>query len=82
MSPNGWDSTIDLAGIGRRIEAAAERGVLLGAEHVLSEATKVVPIEEGTLATIWRAEPAKSRAAATARARSVTSVKRPLPSPR
>ena len=49
MSPNGWDSTIDLAGIGRRIEAAAERGVLLGAEHVLSEATKVVPIEEGTL---------------------------------
>lgn len=45
----GWDSTIDLAGIGARIEAAAERGVYLGGEHVLGESSKRVPIEEGTL---------------------------------
>lgn len=49
MSPNGWDSTIDLSGIAAHIQAAAVRGVQLGGEHVLSESTKRVPIEEGTL---------------------------------
>lgn len=45
----GWDNGIDLAGIEAAIARAAERAVLLGAEHVLGESDKVVPIEEGTL---------------------------------
>jgi hypothetical protein len=44
-----WKSTINLAGVQAQLEAAAERAVLLGGEHVLGESSKVVPIEEGTL---------------------------------
>ena len=50
-----WTSTINLAGAQRALEAAAERAVLLGAEHVLGESSKVVPIEEGTLSRSGRA---------------------------
>jgi hypothetical protein len=44
-----WDDRLNFAGIGAQIAAAAERAALLGAQHVLAESTKVVPIEEGTL---------------------------------
>ena len=50
-----WTSTVNLAGIQRQLEAAAQRGVLLGAEHVLGESTKVVPIEEATLSRSGKA---------------------------
>ena len=46
-----WSGDL-LANLGRLPAAAqggALRGVTLGAEHVLSESSKVVPIEEGTL---------------------------------
>lgn len=32
-----------------RVEAAAQHGLLLGAEHVLQSSRAVVPLEEGTL---------------------------------
>ncbi|MFI2033730.1 minor capsid protein [Streptomyces bottropensis] len=37
------------AAVGREIRAAAARGLLLAAEHVLTEAQAVVPLDEGTL---------------------------------
>lgn len=46
-----WSGDL-LANLGRLPAAAqggALRGVTLGAEHVLGESTKLVPIEEGTL---------------------------------
>lgn len=46
---NGWRSTVDFTGVERRVASAAERAAYLGAEHVLGESSKVVPIEEGTL---------------------------------
>lgn len=36
-------------GINKAMQAAAIRGLSLGAEHVLGEARKTVPLEEGTL---------------------------------
>ena len=44
-----WRNAVNFAGIESAILAAAESALTLGAEHVLSEATKLVPIEEGTL---------------------------------
>ena len=44
-----FKSTISFAGIEQAILAVAGKAVGLAAEHVLSEATKLVPIEEGTL---------------------------------
>ncbi|MYR45088.1 minor capsid protein [Streptomyces sp. SID5910] len=37
------------AGVQRDLRAAAARGLLLGAEHVLAESTAVVPLDEGPL---------------------------------
>lgn len=61
-----WKSTVNLTGVQALLEAAAERAVLLGAEHVLSESTKVVPIEEGTLSRSGRATAETQGAAAVA----------------
>lgn len=44
-----WDNNVTFAGLGAQIAAAAERAAFLAAQHVLGEATVIVPIEEGTL---------------------------------
>lgn len=46
-----WTGTLlaNLARLPAQAQRGALRGVTLGAEHVLSESSKVVPIEEGTL---------------------------------
>lgn len=43
-----WELKIDKS-IAKTIHAAASRGLAIGAEHVLGEARKKVPIEEATL---------------------------------
>lgn len=44
-----WENNLNFASLGAQIAAAAERAALLAAQHVLSEADQLVPIEEGTL---------------------------------
>lgn len=42
-------STIDLSGIAKGITPGAEKGLRLAVEHLLTEANKNVPHDEGTL---------------------------------
>lgn len=51
-----WDNGIRFDSIQHQIAAAAERAVLVAAQHVLGESTQIVPIEEGTLGRSGRAE--------------------------
>jgi hypothetical protein len=44
-----WSGSLDLDRVERALRLGAHRGVTLWGEHVLGEATKLVPIEEGTL---------------------------------
>jgi hypothetical protein len=44
----GWELKVDKT-IAKSMHAAASRGLAIGAEHVLGEARKTVPIEEATL---------------------------------
>lgn len=44
-----WRSTIDLDLIAKDTTDGAERGLQLGVEHLLTEANKTVPHDEGTL---------------------------------
>ena len=43
-----WELKVDKS-IAKTMHAAASRGLAIGAEHVLGEARKLVPIEEGLL---------------------------------
>ncbi len=47
--PWSGDLLANLSRIEAKVQRAALRGVTLGAEHVLGEAVKLVPLEEGTL---------------------------------
>ncbi|MFD9879992.1 hypothetical protein ACFWZT_00820 [Streptomyces alboflavus] len=49
MSPQGARLTFNGDAALRATRDGAVRGLLLGAEHILAEAHKVVPIDEGTL---------------------------------
>jgi hypothetical protein len=53
---SGYDNRLNFGQIEHAIAEAAERAAYLGAEHVLGESTKIVPIEEGTLSRSGRAE--------------------------
>lgn len=44
-----FDFRLDFDTPTSRVEGAAERGLALAAEHILTESRRVVPIEEGTL---------------------------------
>lgn len=44
-----YDDRLNFGGIEAAIEAASVRAARLSAEHVLSESSRFVPIEEGTL---------------------------------
>src|SRR5690606_3946500 len=46
--PLNYRVTFDGA-VGARLRSAAARGLLLGAEHVLGEAERLVPLDEGAL---------------------------------
>lgn len=46
--PLNYRVTFDGA-VGSRLRSAAARGLLLGAEHVLGESQRLVPLDEGTL---------------------------------
>jgi hypothetical protein len=48
MSKKSWELTMDTT-IAANVQQAAFRGLTLGAEHILGEANKAVPIEEHTL---------------------------------
>lgn len=44
-----FDVNLRLDVAGEQVRAAAEKGVALAAEHLLTESRRLVPIEEGTL---------------------------------
>lgn len=47
--PQNFRLTFDGGPVARELRAAAARGLLLGAEHVLAESLDVVPLDEGPL---------------------------------
>jgi len=47
--PQNFRLRFDGTAAGRELRAAAARGLLLGAEHVLAEAQNLVPLDEGGL---------------------------------